>query len=218
MVLDHLEFGSLLSYCPRGGTSGEIGRSRQIMISLKNDSFVEDPPIPMSSWVSRTIELRRSELPFNSLFQSNAVLVPLPRSSLLQPDSLWVPDRIAQALLARGFGSKLLRCISRSRAVRKSASSPAEERPSPSEHYETMTVQGSIEAPSEIVLVDDIVTRGHTMLGAANKLLEVFPTTHIRAFAAMRTVSNWRDFLRIYDPQIGSIEYREDRDDCVRRP
>jgi len=218
MRLNQLEFGSLLSYCPRGGSSEEIQRSRQIMRIIKNDSFVEDPPVLMSNWISSTMERRRSELPFGSFFRTNSVLVPLPRSSLLQPDSLWVPERIASALVKRGFGERVIPCLTRTRAVRKSATSQASQRPTPTEHFESLAVQGNLGSTEDIVLIDDIVTRGHTMIGAANRLLESFPSARIHAFAAMRTLSSWLDFSHIYDPQIGSIEYREDSDDCLRRP
>lgn len=218
MRLTQLEFGSLLSYCPRGGSSTEIQRSREIMRFVKNDSFVEDPPVLMSDWISSTMERRRSELPFDSFFRTNSVLVPLPRSSLLQPDSLWVPERIANALVKRRFGARVMTCLTRSRAVPKSATSQAGQRPTPTKHFESFAVQGSLGSAEDIVLIDDIVTRGHTMIGAANRLLEAFPSSRIQAFAAMRTVSDWMEFSHIYDPQIGSIEYRENFDDCVRRP
>jgi hypothetical protein len=218
MRLNQLEFGSLLSYCPRGDSSEEIQRSRRIMRCVKNDYFVEDPPVLMSEWISRTMEGRRSELPFNSFFGANSVLVPLPRSSLLQPDSLWVPERIANALVKRRFGARVLSCLTRLRAVRKSATSQAELRPTPTEHFQSFAVQGNLGSAKDIVLIDDIITRGHTMIGAANRLLEAFPASRIHAFAAMRTISDSNDFSRIYDPQIGSIEYRENLDDCLRRP
>jgi len=218
MRLKRLEFGSLLSYCPRGGDSEEIQLSRRIMMSLKNDSFVEEPPVLMSDWISSTIDQRRAELPFASFFESNSVLVPLPRSSLLQPDSLWVPNRIATALVRKRFGARVLPCLTRIRAVRKSAFSLADQRPTPTEHFESLAVQGNLESTENVVIVDDIVTRGHTMIGAANKLLEAFPSARIHAFAAMRAVSDLSGFSHIYDPRIGSIEYREDTDDCLRRP
>ena len=218
MRLNRLEFGSLLSYCPRGGDSTEIEQSRQIMRSIKNDSFVEDPPVLMSDWIAGTMERRRSELPFSSFFRTNTVLVPLPRSSLLQPDSLWVPERIATALVRKRVGGRVLPCLVRTRAVRKSATSQAGQRPTPTEHFESLAVQGNLGSIEDIVIVDDIVTRGHTMIGAANRLLEAFPSAQIKAFGAMRTVSDWMDFSHIYDPRTGFIEYREDSGDCIRRP
>ena len=164
------------------------------------------------------MERRRAELPFSSFFRTNSVLVPLPRSSLLQPDSLWVPERIATALVRRRFGARVSPCLVRARAVRKSATSQAGERPRPTEHFDSFAVQGNLGSMEDIVIVDDIVTRGHTMIGAANRLLEAFPSARIQAFAAMRTVSDWTVFSHIYDPRFGLIEYREDSDDCIRRP
>jgi len=218
MRLIQLEFGSLLSYCPRGGSSQEIQQSRQIMRIIKNDSFVEDPPVLMSNWISGTMDRLRSELPFGSIFRTNSVLVPLPRSSLLQPDSLWVPERIANALVKKGFGDRVMPCLTRIKAVRKSATSQANQRPTPTEHFASLAVQGKLGSTEDIVLIDDIVTRGHMMIGAANRLLEAFPSARIHAFAAMRTISNWMDFSHIYDPLIGWIEYRKAYDDCLRRP
>lgn|SRR5579875_502818 len=218
MPMEQLEFGSLLSYCPRDDGSQENRRSRQIMTFVKSDSFVENPPIPISTWIAKTMEQLGSSLPFNSFFQPGTVLVPLPRSSLLQPNSLWVPDRIANALVNRGLGGYVLRCLIRQTPVRKSSTSPADLRPSPSEHFHSILVQGNLESAKEIVLVDDIITRGHTMLGAAWRLLEAFPNVRIRGFAAMRTISYPRSFSKIYDPRIGSINYRGVSDDCIRDP
>jgi hypothetical protein len=169
MRLNQLEFGSLLSYCPRDGDSAEIELSRRIMRCLKNDSFVQDPPVLMSDWISSTMERRRSELPFNSFFRANSVPVPLPRSSLLQPDTFWVPERIATPLVRRGFGTRVLPCLTRTRAVRKSATSQAGQRPTPTEHFESLAVQGSLGSTEDIAMVDDAVTRGHTMIGGANR-------------------------------------------------
>ncbi len=218
MRLNQLEFGSLLSYCPRGGSSEEIQKSRHVMRFIKNDSFVEEPPVLMSDWISSTMERRRSELPFDSIFRTDSVLVPLPRSSLLQPDSLWVPERLASALVKRRFGTRVMPCLTRTRAVRKSSTSQADQRPTPTDHFESLAVQGNLGSAEDIVLIDDIVTRGHTMIGAANRLLEAFPSARICAFAAMRTVSDWMDFSHIYDPKTGSIDFREVTDDCLRRP
>jgi phosphoribosylpyrophosphate synthetase len=49
-----------------------------------------------------------------------------------------------------------------------------------------MQVQKVLSEPSNILLVDDIITRGATLLGAASRLAEAFPKAEIRAFAVMR--------------------------------
>jgi predicted amidophosphoribosyltransferase len=138
----------------------------------------------------------------------------------MKPDSLWVPDRIASALVEKGLGGEVVRCLVRETAVPKSAWSDASERPTPSRHFETIAVQGRIAdpPPEKFVLIDDLVTRGATSLGAANRLLEVFPKAQVRAFAAMRTISVPSEFTNMYDPQVGTIEYRAWIDDTLRRP
>ena len=100
MQLSQLEFGTLLSYAPRGD-SPEILHSKDVMVALKRDGFVGEPPILMSEWVARTIQRGRTALPFASFFQPNTILVPTPKSSLMQPNTLWVPERIATALVKR---------------------------------------------------------------------------------------------------------------------
>ena len=57
--------------------------------------------------------------------------------------------------------------------------------------------------------MDDVITRGATIIGATNKLKDIFPNTIIRAFAAIRTISSSANFNNVYDPCIGQIELNE---------
>jgi len=207
MRLTQLQFGSLLSYCPRGD-SPELQLSKDVMRALKLDKFVEDPLVLMSRWVAQTIQQNISSLPFASFFQPDTILVPTPKSSLMQPNTLWVPERIATALVEAGLGKEVVPCLVRVKSVSKAALSPPQERPTAAEHYGSMSVQKRLSQPGEIVLVDDIVTRGATLLGAANRLADVFPQTRIRAFAAIRTISNPDEFSKVYDPCTGTITLR----------
>lgn len=216
MRLSQLEYGALLSYSPRGD-SPKIRHSRDVMIALKNEGFVEDPPILMSQWIAQTIQRSITTLPFASFFQPSTILVPTPKSSLMRPDTLWVPERIATALVRMGLSKEIVPCLVRVKPVPKAASSAPIERPTTTEHYESIGVQGRFSKPDEILLVDDIVTRGATLLGAANRLADVFPQAHIRAFAAMRTISNPDEFNQVNDPCVGTIGLRE-FGDTIRRP
>jgi hypothetical protein len=216
MDLSQLEFGALLTYAPRGD-SPEIRHSKDVMFALKMDRLVGDPPIPMSEWTAKAIQRKMTELPFASFFQPNTILVPTPKSSLMKPNTLWVPERIAAALVGRGIGKDVASCLIRAKPVRKAAWCAPGERPTAVEHYESISVQGNFSKPDDILLVDDVVTRGATLMGAANRLLEVFPQTRIRAFAAMRTISNQSEFRNVYDPCIGVIDLWESGD-TFRRP
>ena len=133
LQLTEIELSALLSYCPRGD-SQDIQNSRNAMLALKNDRFVENPPIPMSQWIARTIKTQRNSLSFSSFFKSNTIFVPCPKSSLMQPDTLWVPQRIAIALASYGLGREVSSCLVRNEPVRKSATSPAHLRPTAYEH------------------------------------------------------------------------------------
>lgn len=218
MQLSTLEFGALLSYSPRG-ESPEIRNSKRLMTALKSDEFIKAGTrgITISQWVAQTIKQKKDELPFGSFFQPTMILVPTPKSTLMRPDTLWVPDRLARALVNIGLGSEVAQCLKRIKPVPKATLSEPSERPTAIQHYESMSIQGSLSQPDEIVLIDDIVTRGATLLGAANRLADAFPGTLIRAFAAMRTISNPAEFESWVRPCTGIIELRESGD-TLRRP
>ena len=215
MQLYRIEFGSLLSYSPRCN-SESAQRSRTTMNALKDDEYVSSPPILMSDFVGAAIKANITHLPFAHLFQTNPILVPVPRSSLTRPGTLWVPQRLAKALVRRGLGKGVEECVKRVTPVRKSATSLAANRPKADEHYDSMAVQKVFPEPQEILLVDDIITRGATVMGAANKLAEAFPAAHIRVFAAMRTISPPDIFTDTMAPCIGTIELKGI--DTFRRP
>ena len=221
MRITVLEFGSLLAYVPRV-SSNKMQQAKNAMFAIKSDSFVEQPhqqPIPMSQWIAKAVQREMSTLPFISLFQQDTVLVPIPSSSLMQPGSLWVPDRIPTALAKTGIGKEVVRYLARAKPLRKAAFSEPSERPTPEEHFQTLAVQDQVsqKIPDRLVLIDDIVTRGATLIGAANRLAEVFPNARIMGFAAMRTVGA-PDFDNVYDPQSGVIRYRDLTGDTIRQP
>jgi predicted amidophosphoribosyltransferase len=115
-----------------------------------------------------------------------------------------------------GLGKAIEECLKRAIPLRKSATSLAANRPKAFEHYASMEVQKVFPEPTEIVLIDDIITRGATAMGAANKLADAFPAARIRVFAAMRTISPPDIFKNTLDPCIGTIDLRGA--DTFRRP
>lgn len=190
------------------------------MHALKNDQPLLDSSgsILMSHWIAQKVRDMRGRLPFGDYFTEGTLLVPAPKSSLMQKDTLWVPQRIAEALVSCGLGARTAPCLARTTAVPKSSSSSPENRPKPMEHYNSLSVQGNLTSSTEIVVVDDIITRGSTICGAANRLIEAFPDARIRAFAAMRTISNPSKFQNVVYPVVGTIRYREAQQDTLRNP
>ena len=160
----------------------------------------------MSDLIANSVQQKCTNPPFDSFFNSNPILVPTPSSGLRRADSLWVPQRLATALQYRGLGRQVADCLIRVTPLPKAATSIASNRPTALQHFHSLDVQKLLTDPNSILLVDDVITRGATLLGAANRLASVYPNTRIAAFAALRTVSNPREFTRITESISGSIK------------
>ena len=140
MRLSTVEFGSLLTYSPRG-TSEPEQQSKTVMLRLKNDEPSSNPPVLMSDLISNTIKARITRLPFAQLFDDNPILVPVPNSTLMNPQTLWVPRRLANALIRNGLGKEVVEYLRRVQPLPKSATSLAKDRPKAIQHYDSLVVQ-----------------------------------------------------------------------------
>lgn len=211
MHLTELEFGSFLTYSPHGNSETEL-RSKTAMSDLKNDRYItlNSKQILMSKYLAEGIRKHLDTLPFAEYFKGNAILIPTPKSSLSKSDTIWVPQRLANALVDEGLGRDVKPLLQREKSVAKSSTSLPENRPKAVDHYNSMAIKETLDDPKEILLVDDVITRGATLLGAANKLADAFPNAKIRAFAFMRTISNPAEFVNIFEPCKGKIILRDD--------
>jgi orotate phosphoribosyltransferase len=70
--------------------------------------------------------------------------------------------------------------------------------------------------PRRIVLVDDVVTKGRTLLAAAARMRDAFPDVDIRAFALVRTMGLVSGVARLLDPCVGEIRW--EGGDAYRTP
>lgn len=216
MNITNIEFGSLLTYSPRGNTE-EQSRSRTFMAKLKSDGFLEKENILMTEYIAQGIKNNLEKLPFAHFFKANPVLIPTPSSSLTKANTLWVPQRLATALVKNGLGTKVSSCLERTSPLRKSHTSSSANRPKAQEHYDTMAVQKELSEPDEILLIDDFITRGSTFVGAVNRLKDAFPNANIRVFAGIKTISKPKNFKKIYHPCIGKIDFngKDSFNDCI---
>lgn len=208
MLLSELEFGSFLTYSVRGTTQAAV-ESQKWMRRLKDERHVGSPPVPMSRYVADRLaqRIRQDErgVELANLFAPDAVLVPVPSSRIDKPTTLWIPFLLAKGLVASGLGRACEPCLTRVEPVDKAATAPTHARPSAARHYETLRARSLLFEPAEIVLVDDVITRGATVIGAANRLRDAFPSARVRAFAAMRAISDPDDFESILDPCVGLV-------------
>lgn len=202
MGISEVSFGSLLTYTPRGNLT-EHFRSRSVMRNLKNDEVLGSGNL-MSTAIAQTLRNNLQNYPFSDYFNEKTMLVPTPKNSLPQRDELWVPQRITSALENQGLGINE-ECLTRVIPLPRSSTSLASNRPKTIQHYDSLQVRESLLEPKEIVLVDDVITRGATVMGAVNILLEAFPKALIRVFVAMRTTSDPDKFSKIIDPCVGTI-------------
>ena len=189
------------------------------MLNLKNGKLTGSPPDSVSNRIVSDLQKNASMLSsFLRYFSSSAVLVPVPTASLPNEGSLWVPFQLATALVEKGLGSRVATLLSRTRAVPKAAYSKAKDRLTAEGQYSSMAVQKDLGPVSEITLIDDIVTRGDTLLGAANRLADAYPDAPVRAFAGMRTMTNPDEFVKILDPRTGGWITLQADGHGLRRP
>lgn len=168
---------------------------------------------------------------FVRAFGGSVVLVPVPRSAPGQHTD-WIGERVAWCLKELGLAAEVWPVLRRLHPVRKSAFAAAGERPSVLDHYASFAVErgrgaGASACQSSLVwehrrkelrltLVDDVITRGRTLLAAAGRLREAFPRAEIRAFAMMRTLRPDETLSRILDPCEGEVRWISG--DARRRP
>jgi hypoxanthine-guanine phosphoribosyltransferase len=90
------------------------------------------------------------------------------------------------------------------------------ERPTVQQHYRSFAVIPSSSIPTAVVLIDDVITKGRTLVAAAMRLHEAFPKADIRAFALVRTMGFVLDVERLFDPCEGEIHWNGE--DAYRNP
>jgi predicted amidophosphoribosyltransferase len=149
-------------------------------------------------------------------FGNTDILIPVPGSAPTGTGRLWAAGHLADALVDVGLGGKTWSGLHRVRAVRKSATALPGERPTVSLHYESFSIECPPAPPEKIILVDDVVTRGRTLLAAASRLHEAFPAAQIRAFALVRTMGFIPGVKHLLEPCKGEIRWQAG--DAYRSP
>ena len=152
---------------------------------------------------------------FPGFFGPDVALVPVPGHAPLAPGAVTTGLRIATAFAQRGLGV-VTPCLKRSERVTKSAWAKGADRPRALRHFETMSIELSLIVPKRVVLIDDVVTRGATLLGAASRVQAEMKDTEIKALALVRAVND-AEIVAIRDPVVGTIEL-DAQGDSWRRP
>ena len=206
-ALRNVAFCSCFIYSPRGN-SFVSAASRQLCARLK---LGDAAWLPSYAGVVRELTTRHEA--FAELFTADAVLVPVPGSDP-SATRVWAAERLAVALLGVLLAKSVWLGVRRRFPVRKSATALNADRPTTQQHYESLSVQhpsarGSsrCSAPQRIVLVDDVITKGRTILATAARLHESFPNAYISAFALVRTMGFIGDVTQFLEPCAGFVRW-----------
>jgi predicted amidophosphoribosyltransferase len=159
----------------------------------------------------------QAQLParLGGFFRAGDVLVPVPRSAPKTGGS-WVAAELAQALVHQGLGALTWPGLRRISAVPKSATCAPGARPSVASHYDSFRMEPPESPPASVVLIDDVVTKGRTILAAACRVREAIPDVEIRAFALLRTLGRVAGVRHLLQPCTGEIRWV--RGDALRDP
>lgn len=187
-------FLTYLVYSPRGVSEIEI-LSRGNMGACKNGS------IPFSTKICE--KLRESNL--DDYFMDSA-LVPVPRSSLMLEGAVYPARIIAETFCKNGIGNSVADCLRRTVAIPKSSGQfNAETRNSVDTHLNSLEVRPLLISEPTIIIIDDILTLGRTLLASAIKLNEIYPEKEIKIFCPIRTRS-FQKVTKIIDVSTGFME------------
>jgi hypothetical protein len=209
-VIRTITYASCYVYSPTG-TGAVCERSRLLRTLLKaaDASF-------MQKYACRVRQQAEDSPQLAGFFGATDVLVPVPGSTPYTAGGSWTAEHLALALLNVGLGGTAWPGLRRVRAVRKSATAAPGDRPTVSVHYESFVLEPPTIVPNRILLIDDVVTKGRTLLAAASRVQEAFPCSQIRAFALLRTLGLIPGVQRLLDPCRGEIRWKAG--DAHRRP
>ena len=145
-------------------------------------------PIWLPRYARCVVELVARQPPFAELFGHDAWLVPVPGCAP-SATMYWAAWQLATALRELGLSSGVWPGLQRQIPVRKSATALRGERPTVYEHFASFSVLGVPRSRTpKMILVDDVITRGRTLLAAATRLRCSLPHADVRAFAMVRTL------------------------------
>jgi hypothetical protein len=217
----NLPFRSYLQYSPRG-TAHASAYSKAVTLAIKRDGYVSTADEGTKPAIDYVVRRLVGDLPNHQCLREcfgsaggalippeRATLVPVPRSAPLVAGGLWPAMRICAALVTHGLAAESLPLIVRARAVQKSAFAAPGQRPTPQDHYDSLALDPTRPLPQTrklFVIVDDVVTRGATLLACYARLREAYPADPILCFAMVRTMSG-ADVATVRDPVEGVITY-----------
>ena len=138
---------------------------------------------------------------FETFFSEDTMLVPIPGSARIRNQSTpWIAERICNELTSVGLGAEVLPIAERRTTVAKSSYQKWGKRPSPKVHFDSIEVSREMVDYKRLLLVDDVVTKGSTILGVASRVSDAYPRSEVQAFAMIRTMGLQPDIESFNEP------------------
>ena len=141
-----------------------------------------------------------------ALFAPGAFLVPVPGSAR-SGAAPWAALQLAAALSEVGFALRIWTGLLRLYSVGKSATAPRTARPTVQQHYDSFVAVPTPTPIRRIVLIDDVITKGRTLLAAAARLRCALPDSDIRGFALIRTLGFAQRIEHLAEPCHGVVRW-----------
>ena len=193
-------FASCYVYSPRAG--GYVAEAaRELCARVKAGDALWLPRYAGFVYHSSLTDRRLA-----ALFAPGAVLVPVPGSARTGT-APWAASRLALSLSEVGFALRLWTGLVRQYSVTKSATAPRAARPTVQQHYDSFVAVAPTLLVPRIVLIDDVITKGRTMLAAAARLRSALPYADIRAYALIRTQGFLPNIERLVEPCHGVVRW-----------
>lgn len=206
--LSSVRFGSFLSYSPRG-TSEDSAKAKRITYAIKNvrPGFIKI----VITRLRDEMQSGRRAAALSEVLGEDVLVVPCPKSAPLVNGALWPSRAICDELVGQGLAMSSAPILERIRVVPKSSTSAVGERPKPLDHMRSMAVvrqpELDLQRITRVTLIDDVITRGATLIAGASLLQQHFPKAEIRVFAVVRTKSYEAEVGTILEPIIGEVVF-----------
>ena len=202
-----LRVGSLLIFPSQGQSKVSDLARRTVRFGVKKDTVIPDTEIMVIPYAAQHLVKIMPGTELEDFLKLAGTLVPVPTSQIQQPDSLWPGKRIAEELLEVGVGRRIEFALSRTRTVRRSSQSASEERLKPEEHVASIEATAIRSQSGVITLVDDVVTRGSTMVACAALIQQLMPGATVQGLALARVDrdSDLSDINEMPKPKVETI-------------
>lgn len=150
------------------------------------------------------IELNAPEF-LGAYLAEDCLLIPAPRSSMYDPKNLWPANELCLKLQEINNFPGVRNILVREKSIPKSSFQEPQDRPTLRTHYNTISAKTEIlpEGIQNLIIVDDVITRGNTSAACAMRLRESYPDHKIMVLAAVSTQRN--PIQRIYNPTEGVL-------------